>query len=242
MNAALALVVLTAVSAQDPAEPPPPPPFDDEVGEEEAPPPPPVDPPTASPDSPDGQSAPKVEGKAGSPGEKDFFAKYFPFSFEDPLHPAVDENLWTFWVGLLVPFGQLWLPFIVIDDVPKDYFVDALLIYIVHVVPHVILSVLAFAPICLLPCAAVPYVGLLCIPIIPLSIFGCHSINGLLGLANGLYLIPVALANSMSDHMNAVGSTALPVGRRVRRPGERATRRAALDALLPRRATPAMAF
>ncbi len=177
--------------------PPPPPPVAEDLEAAPPPPPPPLDlEEPAAPPAPAKKKRPSRgdddEGGADD-GDPGFFEKYFPFTLDEPLHPAIDESLWAFWLVQIVPVvvaPQAWLtPMLIEGEPPEDYVVDALIIYFTHLLPHVCLYGAA------LPCLVIPYVNILALP----CIGGCFLINSLACAANAWYLMPVAFANRLND-------------------------------------------
>lgn len=182
-------------------DPPPPPPAIEQGPDvsEPAPPPPAIDeagPPPRSDDDDEGD-----EGSDEEDGELGFVERYFPFSLTKDMHPAVEDIIWSFWVANfipVIPFPQIWLPMVALEgDVPSDYLLDAIIVYALHIAPHLALLVVGLP---LLVLGAIPYVGWFLI--LPCAL-ACNGAN-LIGLVvNAWYLLPVALANTMDRDLKA---------------------------------------
>lgn len=106
-----------------------------------------------------------------------FMERRAAFSLNDNLHPSIANNLLPFFLGgLCSPFGgPLWCPLLFLDDAPNKYFDEALLSWLVWVVP--------LAGGCLV--SFIPYVGW------AFSLLWCPVALGI-----SFYLMPVNVANA----------------------------------------------
>lgn len=174
--------------------PPPPPPVEAEPDVTTPAPPPAYDEPAPAPQPRKKAKKPSADDTVDD-GEPGFIEKYFPFGLPDDLHPAVDEIIWSFWVSNLIPcipFPQIWLPMVVAEDgAPDGYLVDAIITYILHVAPHLVLFAVGL-PLALL--SPIPWIGWFIF--LPCSLV-CNGLNVIGGLVNAWYLLPVALASRM---------------------------------------------
>jgi hypothetical protein len=206
MHLAAALVVLTAVSAQE-AAPPPPPPAESEATETapeaEAPPPATEEAPEA--EAPQAEApkteAPKTDSGSGKvdPNEGlDMMDRWWPLAFDDDLAKPVDDSLLFFFLAGVpcLPFGHIWLPFLIVGENPDGYLLEAILLWVIHAAPHFLIAAIT-TPVAFVPFIGAPIAGLLGLA------------NCALGIGNCLYFMPVAYANAYSRHIKAAaGSTA----------------------------------
>lgn len=254
MMTPLVLALLLGAPQQTAGDfPPPPPPMDPEASSEAVPPDdpaeageeeeaPPAPPPAAAPEPPRERSAPRAS-PAPAGEEPDFLERFFPLGLDANLHPVVDENLWSFWAGTLVsafiPFAQVWLPMVLVEEVPKQYVLDALVIYLLHVAPVAITA---------LPAFMVAYVGflvgfigltaggcggtgvgLLAAPCAIMGLgLGCVGVWAAVSLVNTWWCMPVAFANAYSRALIAEDA--------------QGTSRRRVDVLRRRRTSTAMAY
>lgn len=194
--------------------PPPPPPMVDDGGEVDELPPPMLSEPAPPPD---GADRPKKKRRASDDdfddeledGEPGFIEKYFPLALNEELHPAVDEALWSFWVANCIPcipFAPVWFPMLMVEGgAPDGYLVDAIITFIVHIIPHLLVTAVNVAAFLLLPLAAIPVVNLFVAGCM-IANFGCLCLNGAASQVNLWYLLPVSLANIMDNALKADGS------------------------------------
>ncbi len=136
--------------------------------------------------------------------EPGLLERMWPLWLDDDLDPLVERGVWTFWIGgfiPVVPFGNIWLPLVLIDA-PIDspgYLLDALLIEVVHVLPHLLLFPVAFAVIFGGSFAGIALGQEAALPIALGSFiggFGLMAANGVCLAANLLWCLPVATANA----------------------------------------------
>lgn len=137
--------------------------------------------------------------------EPGFLETTWPLWLDDDFDPLVSKGLWTFWLGgciPVVPFGNIWLPIVVIDA-PLDmgeYLLDAIIIEIVHLVPHLLVIPAAFV---LIFAGAIAGVasggGGLNLPLFLGGFaagYGLLALNGICLAVNWLWCVPVATANA----------------------------------------------
>lgn len=130
--------------------------------------------------------------------------RYAPIVLESERHPEVDERLGMFFLGGLLPFGQVYLPLIDGGEYGDGYLVDAGLIALVHLLPHVFL----FALIVSTPLVVIPFVGWILVAMV----YAVQVANILAFLVNNFYCTPVAVANEANRH--ALGKTKETAGGR----------------------------
>lgn len=142
-----------------------------------------------------------------------WFHRFFPLTRDDDLDPRTGELQSWFFLGGLLPAGQLWLPVLVADDpMPDGYGWSALGLLALHLLPHLA----CFAA---LPCSfvffGIPVVG----QILVLSAFFLNVVNVGCFLANNYYFTPVALLNEYDRRIKAAGTAELhPSDRRQGEP------------------------
>jgi hypothetical protein len=106
--------------------------------------------------------------------EPGFVEAYFPFTL-NVNNPSVDNNLVGLWIGVILPFGFLWSPYVFGDEKPgDDFIVDAIIIALLH-----------FLPVFGLVFAWIPFIGWALAIAINIYIW-----------VNWLYLTPVAIINA----------------------------------------------
>lgn len=88
------------------------------------------------------RSAPAAADDDAGPG---VIERFFPTDLDEDLHPAVEEDLWIFFAGGMVPipFGGVLLPMLTMRDLPKEYVGEGIISYLVHLLP--VLFTLPFA-------------------------------------------------------------------------------------------------
>lgn len=70
--------------------------------------------------------------------EPDFFAKYYPLSFDENLEPEVEENFMLLYLlGTGILFGNIWGPMVLIGS-PGDMVMDQVISFLVHAAPNLI--------------------------------------------------------------------------------------------------------
>lgn len=138
--------------------------------------------------------------------ELGFVDKYFPFTL-NVTHDSVDENLVGLWIGVLLPFGFIWSPYVFGDEKPgEDFVVDAIIIALIHLAP---LLGLFFV--------WIPIVG-----------WALGVVLWIYALVNGFYLTPVAIINAYDRSLGGGGGG----GRKRSKPKkERRRRRRDEDAM-----------
>jgi hypothetical protein len=185
-----------AAEGTEPTEPealPPPPYEEDKLSEEES---------EGTAEGGAGEADDEGEDGEKEGGSVGFMEKYFPLTFADDLsEPVDDQKLWFIISGLFMNLAApVWLPPVVVEaDVPDGYYMDAAMIWGVHVAPH------------LLPLACLPvsFCAFLILPPVGFIMWaGAILINGANALAcaaNGLYCTPVAIANQYDRMLKAQG-------------------------------------
>lgn len=110
--------------------------------------------------------------------ELGFVDSYFPFTLA-VNNPSVDDNMAGLWIGVLLPFGFLWSPFVFGDEKPgEDFVLDAIIIALLHMAPYLAVFIVL-----------IPVIGwILALPI--------NAALFIYTWANWLYLTPVAIINA----------------------------------------------
>lgn len=141
-------------------------------------------------EAPQPTDGPAADAAADEEAEPGLLETHFPTDFDEPLHPLVDENIWAFFVGAVLPFplGPVLLPLIVIDGLEKDFLAEALITYLLHMVP---------------PIVAAPFAGIL-------AALGLYA--GLFGVVGGFYAALFSVFASQQNPSAAGACLAIPLG------------------------------
>lgn len=161
-------------------------------------------------------------------GEPDFLERYFPLMMDDPVATTVEDNKLLFFLGGILPLGQVWLPLVAGTQTDDDYLVDALIIAAIHLFPHLALLILVAAT----PVVIIPVFGWFIVG----SIYLLNAINLVAFIANNFYFTPVALVNEANRHAGAPQAE----GKRKKKPSKRRKKKS--SALELGRPAVAMAF
>lgn len=103
-------------------------------------------PPPALDDEPPPGAARSMPGTSDEDAGPGVIERFFPTDLDEDLHPAVEEDLWMFFAAGVapIPFGGVFLPMLMIRDMPKDYVGEGIISYLVHLLPVLFTFPLAF--------------------------------------------------------------------------------------------------